>query len=59
MTFEISNILTVKRLRRFGIGEKDIPQIFLELTFPTDTSKTAFATEQLHILLCVFWVFTI
>src|SRR6266568_783723 len=39
-------------LRRFGIGEKDVPQTFLELAFPADTSKSAFATEQLHILLC-------
>jgi len=38
-------------LRRFGIGEKDISHIFLELAFPADTSKSAFATEQLHILL--------
>ncbi len=38
-------------LRRFGAGEKDIPQSFLELTFPADTTKSAFATEQLHILL--------
>ena len=38
-------------LRRFGIGEQDVPQTFLELTFPADTSKSAFATEQLHVLL--------
>lgn len=38
-------------LRRLGIGKKDIPQTFLELTFPADTTKSAFATEQLHILL--------
>ncbi|MGH7157460.1 MAG: type IV secretory system conjugative DNA transfer family protein [Candidatus Saccharimonadales bacterium] len=38
-------------LRRLGMGEKDIPHTFLELTFPADTSKSAFATEQLHILL--------
>jgi hypothetical protein len=38
-------------LRKAGIGEKDIPQTFLELTFPADTTKSAFATEQLHILL--------
>jgi hypothetical protein len=38
-------------LRKCGIGEKDAPQTFLELTFPADTTKSAFATEQLHILL--------
>jgi len=38
-------------LRRLGVGEKQAPQTFLELTFPADTTKSAFATEQLHILL--------
>lgn len=38
-------------LRKLGIGEKDLPQTFLELMFPADTDKSAFATEQLHILL--------
>jgi len=38
-------------LRRFGAGEKDIPQVFLEIIFPADTTKSAYATEQLHILL--------
>ena len=38
-------------LRRLGVGEKDIPQTFLEMTFPANTTKSAFATEQLHILL--------
>jgi hypothetical protein len=38
-------------LRGFGVGEKEMPQTFLELTFPADTTKSAFATEQLHILL--------
>jgi len=38
-------------LRKIGVGEKDVPQSFLELTFPADTTKSAFATEQLHILL--------
>lgn len=38
-------------LRACGRGEKSIPQTFLELTFPADTDKSAFATEQLHILL--------
>ena len=38
-------------LRLFGIGKTDNPRTFLELTIPTDTTKSAFATEQLHILL--------
>jgi hypothetical protein len=38
-------------LRRIGKGTKDIPQSFLELTFPANTTKSAYATEQLHILL--------
>jgi hypothetical protein len=38
-------------LRKCGVGEKEAPQTFLELTFPADTTKSAFATEQLHILL--------
>ena len=38
-------------LRRSGLGKANTPQTFLELTFPTDTTKSAFATEQLHILL--------
>ena len=38
-------------LRRCGVGTKPIAQSFLELTFPADTTKSAYATEQLHILL--------
>lgn len=38
-------------LRTCGVGGKEVPQTFLELTFPADTSKSAFATEQLHILM--------
>ncbi len=38
-------------LRRFGVDGQEVPQVFLELSFPSDTSKSAFATEQLHILL--------
>ena len=38
-------------LRKFGVGKKEVPRIFLELTFPADTTKSAYATEQLHILL--------
>ena len=38
-------------LRRIGVDEPAAPQTFLELTFPASTSKSAFATEQQHILL--------
>lgn len=38
-------------LRRLGVGQKAAPQTFLELTIPADTTKSAYATEQLHILL--------
>src|SRR6185437_3204292 len=38
-------------LRHAGAGEKTAPQTFLELTIPADTSKSAYATKQLHILL--------
>lgn len=38
-------------LRKCGVGKKDDPFVFLELTFPADTTKSAYATEQLHILL--------
>lgn len=38
-------------LRKCGVGGKEVPKVFLELTFPAQTGKSAFATEQLHILL--------
>ena len=38
-------------LRKCGVGEKEPPRTFLALTFPADTTKSAYATEQLHILL--------
>lgn len=38
-------------LRRFGVGRHEVEQTFLQLTFPSDTSKSAYATEQLHILM--------
>jgi hypothetical protein len=38
-------------LRRVGIANKTIDYTFLQLTFPADTTKSAYATEQLHILL--------
>lgn len=38
-------------LRRFGVGENEPTYSFLQLTFPADTTKSAYATEQLHILM--------
>jgi hypothetical protein len=38
-------------LRHFGVGKHDAANVFLELIFPVDTTKSAYATEQLHILL--------
>jgi hypothetical protein len=43
--------LASSALRLCGVGEKEKPHTFLELTFPADTTKSAYATEQLHILL--------
>lgn len=38
-------------LRRYRVGAQTIEHTFLELAFPSETSKTSFATEQLHVLL--------
>ena len=38
-------------LRRIGVGKQNIEYTFLQLAFPSDTTKSAYATEQLHILL--------
>lgn len=38
-------------LRRVGIGKHGVEYVFLQLTFPFDTTKSAYATEQLHILM--------
>lgn len=38
-------------LRRLGVGESEPAYSFLQLTFPADTTKSAYATEQLHILM--------
>ncbi len=38
-------------LRRMGVGEKEPDYSFLQLTFPAVTTKSAYATEQLHILM--------
>lgn len=37
--------------RRFGVGNYEAAYTFLQLTFPTNTAKSAYATEQLHILM--------
>jgi hypothetical protein len=38
-------------LRLLGVAKRDVSYTFMQLTFPSDTSKSAYATEQLHILL--------
>jgi hypothetical protein len=38
-------------LQRIGVGKQEIEHTFLQLTFPSDTTKSAYATEQLHILM--------
>ncbi len=38
-------------LGKMGVKPKQEERTFLELTFPSDTTKSAFATEQLYILL--------
>jgi hypothetical protein len=38
-------------LRRCSIGMHEVEYTFLQLTFPSNTTKSAYATEQLHILL--------
>lgn len=38
-------------LRKCGVGGKKVPKVYLELTFPAQAGKSAFATEQLHILM--------
>lgn len=37
--------------RKYKHLDKDAPLVFLELSFPWDLSKSAYATEQLHLLL--------
>lgn len=38
-------------LQKLGVGKKDTQYTFLQLTYPASTTKSAYATEQLHILL--------
>jgi hypothetical protein len=37
--------------RLLGVGKKEIEQVFLQLIFPSNNTKSAYATEQLHIIL--------
>jgi hypothetical protein len=46
-----ARVFTAFALRRFGVGKREITYTFLRMTFPTDTSKSAYATEQLHIIM--------
>lgn len=38
-------------LRRVSIGKHEVEYTFLQLIFPSDTTKSAYATEHLHILM--------
>lgn len=38
-------------LRRIGVDKHEVDYTFLQLIFPADTTKSAYATEQLHILM--------
>ena len=38
-------------LRQIGVGRREVEPVFLQLIFPADTKKSAYATEQLHILM--------
>ncbi len=38
-------------LRWSGVGNREISYTFLQLAFPSDTTKSAYATEQLHIVM--------
>lgn len=38
-------------LRRLGVGEKDTAYTLLQLIFPVHTTKSAYATQQLHIIM--------
>ncbi len=46
-----SRTLFSAALRRFGVSKYDPEQAYLQLTFPSNTTKSAYATEQLHILM--------
>jgi len=38
-------------LRKIGVGNRHNESEFLQLTFPSNTTKSAYATEQLHIIM--------
>ena len=46
-----ARVFTAFLLRRLGIGKREITYTFLRMTLPTDTSRSAYATEQLHIIM--------
>ena len=50
-SFQYSRTFFSAFLRRIGVGKQNIEYTFLQLAFPSDTTKSAYATEQLHILL--------
>ncbi len=49
--FQYSRTFFSLFLQRVGIGKHEVEYTFLQLTFPSDTTKSAYATEQLHILM--------
>ena len=49
--FQYSRTFFSAFLRRIGVDNKPIESAFLQLTFPSSTTKTAYATEQLHIIM--------
>lgn len=50
-SFQYSRTFFSAFLRRIGVGKQEVEYTFLQLAFPSDTTKSAYATEQLHILL--------
>lgn len=49
--FQYSRTFFSLFLQRIGVGKREVEYTFLQLTFPADTTKSAYATEQLHILM--------
>jgi type IV secretory pathway TraG/TraD family ATPase VirD4 len=49
--FQYSRTFLSLFLQRIGVGKREVEYAFLQLTFPSDTTKSAYATEQLHILM--------
>jgi len=49
--FQYSRTFFSAFLRLIGVGNKHIESAFLQLTFPSSTKKSAYATEQLHIIM--------